>query len=66
MKMDGVLLAGVPGAGGFDAVFAITIGSSVRDRVESEWSSRGVLSLSVQEDPNGVSLEEVDPRDASA
>ena len=63
MEMDGVLVAGVPGAGGFDAVFAITIGSSVRDNVEVEWSRRGVLSLSVQEDPNGVSLEKVDPRE---
>ncbi|KAG0591706.1 hypothetical protein KC19_1G194900 [Ceratodon purpureus] len=64
MDMDGVLLAGVPGAGGFDAVFAITIGSTVRDKVESNWSSRGVLSLSVQEDPKGVSLEKLDPREA--
>jgi phosphomevalonate kinase len=64
MEMDGVLLAGVPGAGGFDAVFAVTIGSTVRDKVELDWSSRGVLSLSVQEDPNGVSLEKVDPREA--
>lgn len=65
MEMDGVLLAGVPGAGGFDAVFAITIGSTVRDKVEAEWSRRGVLSLSVQEDPNGVSLEKVDPRETA-
>ena len=64
MAMDGVLLAGVPGAGGFDAVFAVTIGSTVRDKVELDWSSRGVLSLSVQEDSNGVSLEKVDPRKA--
>lgn len=64
MALDGVLLAGVPGAGGFDAVFAITIGSTVRRKVESEWSSSGVLSLSVREDPNGVSLEKVDPREA--
>lgn len=65
MEMDGVLLAGVPGAGGFDAVFAITIGSTVREKVESEWSSRGVLSLSVQEDPIGVSLEKKDPRETT-
>lgn len=66
MEMEGVLLAGVPGAGGFDAVFAITIGSAVRDKVESEWSSRGVLSLSVLEDPSGVSLENADPRETTA
>lgn len=63
MEMDGVLLAGVPGAGGFDAVFAITIGSTVRDKLELEWSRRGVLSLSAQEDPSGVSLEKCDPRE---
>lgn len=62
MNMDGVLLAGVPGAGGFDAVFAIVMGATVREIVELEWTRRGVLSLSVQEDPHGVSLEKVDPR----
>lgn len=62
MNMDGVLLAGVPGAGGFDAVFAIVMGGTVRETVELEWTKRGVLSLSVQEDPHGVSLEKVDPR----
>lgn len=62
MHMSGVLLAGVPGAGGFDAVFAIAIGNTVREKVEAEWTNRGVLSLCVQEDPQGVSLEKDDPR----
>lgn len=62
MKVNGVLLAGVPGAGGYDAVFAITLGQSPRDQVEQEWNSKGVLTLPTTEDPCGVSLEEVDPR----
>ncbi|XP_020256690.1 phosphomevalonate kinase, peroxisomal-like isoform X2 [Asparagus officinalis] len=61
MSMEGVLLAGVPGAGGFDAVFAIILGEST-DAVSKAWSSRGVLPLLVREDPRGVSLETSDPR----
>ncbi|KAL2608856.1 hypothetical protein R1flu_027429 [Riccia fluitans] len=62
MRMNGVLFAGVPGAGGFDAVFAVTLGEGSRKRVEEEWSRKGVLSLPVTEDPQGVSLEVEDPR----
>ncbi|XP_071919555.1 phosphomevalonate kinase, peroxisomal-like isoform X4 [Coffea arabica] len=61
MNMEGVLLAGVPGAGGFDAVFAVTLGAS-SDNVIRAWSSRNVLALLVREDPNGVSIENNDPR----
>ncbi|KAF6148646.1 hypothetical protein GIB67_042605 [Kingdonia uniflora] len=61
MKIEGVLLAGVPGAGGFDAVFAVTLGES-SSKVTNMWSSLGVLSLLVREDPRGVSLETGDPR----
>ncbi|KAG6788584.1 hypothetical protein POTOM_004655 [Populus tomentosa] len=61
MGMDGVLLAGVPGAGGFDAVFAITLGDS-GSNVTKAWSSLNVLALLVREDPHGVSLETGDPR----
>lgn len=62
MEIDGVLLAGVPGAGGYDAVFAITVGDIARTLVVKEWSSRGVLSLCVSEDCNGVRHEKDDPR----
>lgn len=61
MNLDGVLLAGVPGAGGFDAVFAIILGEA-SDSVGKTWSSLGVLPLLVKEDPRGVSLESGDPR----
>nr|AOV62771.1 phosphomevalonate kinase [Morus alba] len=61
MNMEGVLLAGVPGAGGFDAVFAVTLGDSSNHVIKS-WSSRNVLAMLVREDPRGVSLEDADPR----
>lgn len=61
MSMEGVLLAGVPGAGGFDAIFAITLGNSSSHVIKS-WSSCNVLALLVREDPRGVSLESADPR----
>ncbi|KAK8945518.1 hypothetical protein KSP40_PGU011055 [Platanthera guangdongensis] len=61
MNMDGVLLSGVPGAGGFDAVFAIILGEATGS-VAKAWSSAGVLPLLVKEDSRGVSLEAGDPR----
>ncbi|KAL2525275.1 GHMP kinase family protein [Abeliophyllum distichum] len=61
MNMEGVLLAGVPGAGGFDAVFAVTLGASGNNVIKA-WSSLNVLSLLVREDPRGVCLENNDPR----
>ncbi|OAY84315.1 putative phosphomevalonate kinase, partial [Ananas comosus] len=41
MEMEGVLLAGVPGAGGFDAVFAIILGEA-SNAVAKAWSSLGL------------------------
>ncbi|KAK7282588.1 hypothetical protein RIF29_11495 [Crotalaria pallida] len=61
MNLEGVLLAGVPGAGGFDAVFAVTLGDS-NSNVTKIWSSLNVLALLVKEDPCGVSLESADPQ----
>ncbi|KAL7164760.1 hypothetical protein ACSBR2_040629 [Camellia fascicularis] len=61
MNVEGVLLAGVPGAGGFDAVFAVTLGNS-SSNVTKAWGSLNVLALLVREDPHGVSLESSDPR----
>nr|GFB22163.1 phosphomevalonate kinase, peroxisomal-like [Tanacetum cinerariifolium] len=48
MNMPGVLLAGVPGAGGFDAVFAVTLGDSGNNLINA-WSSHNsyFLPLSV-------------------
>lgn len=61
MNVAGVLLAGVPGAGGFDAVFAVTLGDSGTN-LAKVWSSHNVLALLVREDPRGVSIESSDPR----
>nr|WNX96115.1 Phosphomevalonate kinase [Ayapana triplinervis] len=61
MDTEGVLLAGVPGAGGFDAVFAITLADSSANLTKT-WSTHNVLALLVREDPCGVSLESDDPR----
>ncbi|XP_057760400.1 phosphomevalonate kinase, peroxisomal-like [Arachis stenosperma] len=61
LNLEGVLLAGVPRAGGFDAVFAITLGDS-SSNVTKAWSSLNVLALLVKEDPCGVSLESANPR----
>ncbi|KAL9811959.1 Phosphomevalonate kinase, peroxisomal [Arabidopsis thaliana] len=61
MNAEGVLLAGVPGAGGFDAIFAITLGDS-GSKLTQAWSSHNVLALLVRENPHGVCLESGDPR----
>ncbi|KAL0324169.1 UNVERIFIED_CONTAM: Phosphomevalonate kinase, peroxisomal [Sesamum calycinum] len=61
MNMEGVLLAGVPGAGGFDAVFTVTLGAA-SSNVIKVWSSLNVLALLVREDPCGVRLQTNDPR----
>ena len=41
-KLSGVLCSCVPGAGGNDAIFAITLSSKARTRVEEMWSQWGV------------------------
>ncbi|XP_044466046.1 phosphomevalonate kinase, peroxisomal [Mangifera indica] len=61
LNVEGVLLAGVPGAGGFDAIFAVTLGDSGSNLTKT-WSLLKVLALLVREDPRGVCLESSDPR----
>jgi phosphomevalonate kinase len=39
LSIPGVLAAGVPGAGGHDAVFVLTLASEVRNKVEILWTS---------------------------
>lgn len=41
MGIEGVLAAGVPGAGGQDALFAIVLSQSSRQKVEQLWSTWG-------------------------
>ncbi|TPX36951.1 hypothetical protein SmJEL517_g00955 [Synchytrium microbalum] len=38
-SQPGVLMAGVPGAGGYDAIFCILVNDVSRDKVEAVWSS---------------------------
>ena len=38
-EVEGVLCAGVPGAGGEDAVFALTVSAASRSKVEAMWST---------------------------
>ena len=48
LSSPGVLAAGVPGAGGVDAIYALTLGPRARGHVEklwSEWSTRTVCPL---------------------
>lgn len=39
--LPGVVAAAVPGAGGNDAIFALTLSDAARERVEREWSTWG-------------------------
>ncbi|CUG90591.1 phosphomevalonate kinase-like protein, putative [Bodo saltans] len=58
--LPGVLAVGCPGAGGFDAVFALVLGEDGCARVESFWESyKGmeVCPLLVREDPRGLAIE---------
>jgi len=60
MNIKGVLIAGVPGAGGKDAIFAILINAdkSVRDEVEEAWAKRNVCPLYLTEDNGGILVHE--------
>ncbi|CAL5200226.1 unnamed protein product [Lathyrus oleraceus] len=60
MNLEGVLLAGVPGARGFDAVLVVTL-RDLNNNVTKTWSLFNILTMLVK-DPYGVSLETADPR----
>ena len=42
--LAGVLCAGLPGAGGHDAIFAITLSAAARNNIETLWSNMSVVS----------------------
>lgn len=44
-KMNGVFATGAPGAGGYDAVFALVLGDNVVDEVEKAWNHRAELPM---------------------
>ncbi|KAL6505407.1 hypothetical protein OROHE_022786 [Orobanche hederae] len=54
MNTKGVLLDGVPGTCGFDAVFAVTLGDASSTDLTKVWSSHNVLAMLAREDPRGV------------
>ena len=43
--LPGVVAAGVPGAGGFDAIYALAVGERAAATVRAAWSERGVSAL---------------------
>ena len=64
--LAGVLCAGVPGAGGVDAIYAITLSPTARMGVERMWSERNSygsfvcpLMLSCSSQKSGIYLEEM-------
>lgn len=56
-QLPGVFATGCPGAGGYDAVFAIVLGDQAAERVEAFWESKDVCPLLVREDPCGLKFE---------
>lgn len=59
LAIDGVVACGVPGAGGFDAIFAIvaTEADSASESVRELWSRRGVTTLDLGDDGKGIRIE---------
>jgi phosphomevalonate kinase len=60
LALNGILAAGCPGAGGYDAVFALVLEEENCTAVEGFWEtypSLHVCPLLVREDPNGVVME---------
>ena len=63
MALPGVIVSGCPGAGGYDAVFALVVevsGSENTERVEKFWESYqglSIVALPVREDHVGVQRE---------
>ncbi|PRP88868.1 hypothetical protein PROFUN_00336 [Planoprotostelium fungivorum] len=62
MTIPGVLIAGVPGAGGYDAVFALLLDRNAALDVEELWKSRGVVTLAIEEDSVGVASDTAEPQ----
>ncbi|EFA76647.1 hypothetical protein PPL_09952 [Heterostelium album PN500] len=57
MEVLGCVASGVPGAGGFDALFSITLSDQSAQSIKEEWmkwSQCKVLPLVLSEDPTGV------------
>jgi len=62
MQIPGVIAAGVPGAGGFDAVYALVASPTARDQLLEMWSSWAEMSvcpLLSSESSQGLVIERV-------
>jgi len=61
MNIVGCLISGVPGAGAFDAIFAIVLSPLALRRVETLWEEyeHPVLPLVLREDSKGVTIDDV-------
>ncbi|CCG83580.1 Probable phosphomevalonate kinase [Taphrina deformans PYCC 5710] len=64
LLLDGVVTCGVPGAGGYDAIFAIvSTHLDAEDKVRELWSTDGIKMLDVRDDGDGIRLErDFDPK----
>lgn len=56
-SLPGVFATGCPGAGGYDAIFALVLGDDVASAVEAFWEAKEVCPLLVREDPHGLVIE---------
>jgi phosphomevalonate kinase len=48
--LPGVVAAGVPGAGGFDAIYALVVGERAAVTVRAAWAERGVSALAAADE----------------
>ncbi|TPX58081.1 phosphomevalonate kinase [Powellomyces hirtus] len=58
LEVPGIIMAGVPGAGGFDAIFCIALSDAAREQVEGVWKSwteMAVAPLLSRESNAGIS-----------
>ncbi|CAI5956033.1 unnamed protein product [Closterium sp. NIES-64] len=60
MQQPGVVMAGVPGAGGFDSVFAVVVGEEAARRLDGMWAGMGVMQMGVRSGAEGMRWEEVE------
>ncbi|CAI5467340.1 unnamed protein product [Closterium sp. Yama58-4] len=60
MQQPGVVMAGVPGAGGFDSVFAVVVGEEAARRLDGVWAGMGVMQMGVRSAAEGMRWEEVE------
>jgi phosphomevalonate kinase len=56
LNVPGVLMAGVPGAGGNDAVFCLILDKEVRPHVCSLWEKHGITPLNCHVNSKGITV----------